>query len=260
MGRGPAPSHDHCRDRRLRPMTTRTARAVFGASLALLCVATAWALPASGDERMDLVGEQVRSDPDPWAREVWPSPGGGAATPEQRPPEQTGPGQERPERAAPGHAQPEEPAPPRPGVPTALYVPAIGVAASVVPTGLADDRSMEVPPVDQAGWYRHGARPGAGAGSPVIAAHVDYDGRPGAFLRLAELELGELVTVVDDTGAVREYRVSERYQVGKGELPTDELFRRGGPPVLTLITCGGGFEEDRRRYTDNIVVRATPVT
>jgi hypothetical protein len=29
--------------------------------------------------------------------------------------------------------------------------------------------------------------------------------------------------------------------------------------VLTLITCGGAFDPDQRRYSDNIVVRATPV-
>ena len=242
-------------------MTTRTARALLAASLALLCVVAAWAIPASGDERVDLLGEEVRSDARPAGGEAWLSPGGGAATAgppaERAQPDQPQPDQPQPDRDGPASTTA---APPAPGVPTALYVPAIGVAAPVVPTGLDADRSMEVPPVDRAGWYRHGARPGAAVGSPVIAAHIDYDGRPGVFLRLAELQLGELVTVVDDAGTVRDYRVSERYQVGKDDLPAEELFRRGGPPVLTLITCGGGFEEDRRRYTDNIVVRATPVT
>jgi hypothetical protein len=53
--------------------------------------------------------------------------------------------------------------------------------------------------------------------------------------------------------------VTERFQVGKAELPVEELFRTGGDPVLTLITCGGAFDPDERRYRDNIVVRAAPL-
>ena len=32
-----------------------------------------------------------------------------------------------------------------------------------------------------------------------------------------------------------------------------------GPETLVLITCGGSFDPDIRRYRDNIVVYAVPV-
>jgi LPXTG-site transpeptidase (sortase) family protein len=245
-------------------MTVRTARALFIASVALLCIVATWAFSASGDERVDLLGDAVRSDTVPGSGgsaigEAWLPLGGRAVGPAGRPqrPAAEAPAVE-PDRAA-GSATTTTAVPPAPGVPTALYIPAIEVAAPVVPTGLEEDRSMEVPPVDQAGWYRHGPLPGGAVGSAVIAAHIDYEGEPGVFRRLAELQVGEQITVADDLGMAHVFEVSERYQVDKGELPAGELFRRGGPPVLTLVTCGGGFERSERRYTDNIVVRATPV-
>ena len=33
-----------------------------------------------------------------------------------------------------------------------------------------------------------------------------------------------------------------------------------GAPRLTLVTCGGEFDYENRRYLSNLVVTATPVT
>jgi len=148
---------------------------------------------------------------------------------------------------------------PEPGLPVRLAVPALGVDAPVVPVGLEDDGTMEIPEADQAGWWWPGARPGSPHGSAVIAAHVDFNDRPGVFLRLGELEVGSEVVVGDDEGGLHRWTVTERFQVGKDDLPVDELFRTTGRPVLTLITCGGAFDRGARDYADNIVVRAVPV-
>jgi DNA-binding transcriptional MerR regulator len=56
--------------------------------------------------------------------------------------------------------------------PVSIEIPAVGVDATVVPVGLLADRTMEVPAVDQAGWYEPGSRPGE-AGPAVIVGHVD---------------------------------------------------------------------------------------
>jgi hypothetical protein len=44
-----------------------------------------------------------------------------------------------------------------------------------------------------------------------------------------------------------------------GDLPA-ELFRTSGAPQLTLITCGGEFDEASESYADNIVVTAVPTS
>lgn len=156
---------------------------------------------------------------------------------------------------------PPEPAAtvPPPGAPTRILIPALGVDDGVIPVGLEEDGAMEVPPAELAGWYRYGITPGSDRGSAVIAAHVDYQDRPGVFLELSRLEVDAEVAVVDEAGVPHVYRVVERWQVAKEQLPIDELFRHDGDHVLTLITCGGAFDQAARSYDDNIVVRAVPV-
>jgi hypothetical protein len=48
--------------------------------------------------------------------------------------------------------------------------------------------------------------------------------------------------------------------IRKQALPLDELFRRDGPPRLTLLTCGGPFLAEYGSYRDNVVVVAELLT
>jgi len=59
-------------------------------------------------------------------------------------------------------------------------------------------------------------------------------------------------------GEVRTFSVTEVARYGKSELPAD-LWARGGPSDLVLITCGGDFNAAAGSYEDNIVAYATPV-
>ncbi|GLY24500.1 class F sortase [Micromonospora sp. NBRC 101691] len=145
--------------------------------------------------------------------------------------------------------------------PTRLRIPAIGVAATVDAVGI-DERTDEfdVPPsVDQVGWYRYGPGLEADAGSIVVAGHVDSatQGR-GAFYRLRELDRGDTVTVTGSDGRERAYRVVAREEYDKTKIPLDRYFARDGSVRLTLITCGGPFDAEARRYRDNIVITAVP--
>ncbi|MEV6690535.1 class F sortase [Micromonospora sp. NPDC051196] len=146
--------------------------------------------------------------------------------------------------------------------PVRLRIPAIDVTARVDPVGV-DKRTGEfdVPPsVDQVGWYRYGPGLTAESGSVVIAGHVDSaeQGR-GAFYRLRELVPGDTLTAIGDDGTERTYRVVAREEYDKTKIPLERYFARDGRPRLTLITCGGPFDAEARRYRDNIVVTAVPV-
>jgi len=146
-----------------------------------------------------------------------------------------------------------------PAFPQRIQIPSLGVDATVAAVGLETDGSMEVPGATEAGWYQYGSLPGATLGSAVIAAHVDYNRRPGVFFDLRKIATGDEVVIVDGAGDVHRYRVQERFQVDKEALPAGELFRTDGAPVLTLITCGGGYDKGTQSYEDNIVVRAVPI-
>jgi hypothetical protein len=147
-------------------------------------------------------------------------------------------------------------APPEMPPPAAISFPSLGSLAPVVPVGIAGDE-LDVPPTaDVVGWYRAGRVPGESEGSAVLAGHVDYDGRRGAFFRLADLRVGDPIEVTDAAGSITSFVVTGSQRYPKAELPTGELFRRDGASTLTLITCGGKFRPAVGSYADNVVVRA----
>jgi len=146
---------------------------------------------------------------------------------------------------------------PRPR-PTALVIPEIDVLRPVRAVGLEDNGELEVPDETEVGWYQYGAAPGD-PGATVLAAHVTWNRSLGPFYRLGEIELGDRVDVVLDDGSTRVYEVVERTIYGKDELPRHRIWRNSGPESLVLITCGGSYNPDIRRYRENIVVYAVPV-
>jgi sortase (surface protein transpeptidase) len=117
-----------------------------------------------------------------------------------------------------------------------------------------------VPPsVDQVGWYRFGPGLDAVSGSVVIAGHVDSaEQGKGAFFRLRALVPGDPITVTGVDGVSHAFRVTQREEWEKSKIPLERYFARDGAVRLTLITCGGPFDQRTRNYRDNIVITATP--
>jgi Sortase domain len=151
------------------------------------------------------------------------------------------------------------PAPEPPAAPAPLRVTVGGVSAPVEPVGVTGSGLMDLPAdVHRVGWYRFGPVPG-GAGSAVIAGHVD-DVRQGlgALAGLRTVEPGTPVEVTDAAGAVTRWTVVSRDLLDKQRLPADALFARSGDPRLVLVTCGGPFDAARGSYRDNVVVVAVP--
>ncbi|MEV0270248.1 class F sortase [Hamadaea sp. NPDC050747] len=145
-------------------------------------------------------------------------------------------------------------------VPVSVRVPAIGVDAAIVATGVAANGSIEVPPLetpDVAGWYRYGPSPGE-AGSAVIVGHVDSrTSGPAVFFRLGELRKGDDVLVDRDDGTTAVFTVDGVRLVPKDEFPAPEVHRVAATALLRLITCGGRFDYATRSYMDNVIVYAT---
>lgn len=143
--------------------------------------------------------------------------------------------------------------------PVGLEIDSIGVSGyPVSDVGLEDDGQLEIPDETEIGWYKYGASAGQ-PGSTVLAAHVNWNGVQGPFARLGSVEPGDEIEVTLDDGTTRDYVVIERTMYGKLELPRERIWRRTGPEELVLITCGGEFNPEIRRFKSNIVVYAVPV-
>jgi hypothetical protein len=164
----------------------------------------------------------------------------------------------RPDRLPEATARPATAEAPPP-VPVRITAPELGMDARIDPVGVEPDGSMTLPDdVDRVGWYRFGPVPGE-PGSAVIAGHVDdVDQGLGVLAPLRGAEVGDELAVTDADGTTTRWRVVARDLIRKRALPLEELFRRDGPPRLTLITCGGPFLAEYLSYRDNVVVVAEP--
>jgi sortase (surface protein transpeptidase) len=139
--------------------------------------------------------------------------------------------------------------------PVRVVIPAIDVDSELVPLGLNDDESMEVPNFGLAGWYEPGPRPGA-PGPAVIAAHVDSVNGPDVFFRLKELGAGDEITVTHADGTDTTFVVRRSEQQLKEDLPVDRIWSDTEEVALRLITCGGNFDPEARSYKSNVIVYA----
>ncbi len=144
-------------------------------------------------------------------------------------------------------------------VPVGIFIRDINLEATVLAVGVDDENRFDVPEADTVGWYKYSSRPGS-VGATVLAAHVDYGGRAGAFYNLRQLRVGDRLAVQMSDGSVVDYAVTNNTVYDKKQLPAGDLFRKEGTPVLQLITCGGVFDPSEQSYEANIVVSAEPLT
>jgi sortase (surface protein transpeptidase) len=169
--------------------------------------------------------------------------------------------------AAPTPAPPPGPPPAAPAEVTAtpplaaarpvrIRIPSIEVDSALVDLGLQADGTLQVPTDGTAaGWFTGSPAPGQ-IGPAVIAAHVDWDHRPGVFFRLRDLGRGDEVDVDRQDGTTARFEVLEVEQYPKDAFPTERVYGDIDHAGLRLITCGGEFDRAARSYRDNVVVYA----
>jgi hypothetical protein len=154
----------------------------------------------------------------------------------------------------------EQLAPARVSPPASVEIAGTEVRGFVVPTAVDATTGELAIPDDPTvvGWYQFGPSPGQ-PGSAVLAGHLDWHRRPGAFHRLGGVALGSIVTIQYADGSSRRFQVVDNTLVPKQSLPVTDVFDRTGLPTLRLITCGGTFDSRTHHYRSNVVVTAVPI-
>jgi LPXTG-site transpeptidase (sortase) family protein len=143
--------------------------------------------------------------------------------------------------------------------PVRVEIPSIGADGPVQPGGVDGTGGLEVPrDAHELVWWKYGPTPG-GAGSAVIAGHLDWKHVLGIFNHLAQTKPGDPVTVTYADGTTRAFVVDSVELVDKPAVSVDGTFSRDGAPVLRLVTCGGEFDFASHHYRSNVVVTAHPV-
>ncbi len=129
-----------------------------------------------------------------------------------------------------GHETDEPPSGSRVAAPVAVSVPAVGIVdVAVVAVGKTPEGAFAVPEFGRAGWYRHGARPGA-PGAAVLAEHVDSTSGPDVFWGLRDVRVGDAVEVRSGDGDLLRFEVEAIEHTDKDELPIERVFAETGHP------------------------------
>jgi sortase (surface protein transpeptidase) len=144
------------------------------------------------------------------------------------------------------------------GPPTRLRIPSIGVDADLGPLHMDRSNQLEAPAdFQKPGWYAEGTPPGD-VGPAVIAGHLDSVHGKAIFYRLPELRTSDVI-LVQRGGKWLTFQVVSTARFAKNKFPTAEVYGPTPDPQLRLITCGGGFDPERKSYRDNVVVFAVAI-
>ncbi|MEX3104122.1 class F sortase [Streptomyces sp. V2] len=142
-------------------------------------------------------------------------------------------------------------------VPERVAIPAIRVAAPVMPVGLDAAGWVDAPPPEDpnlAGWFTGGVSPGE-KGTAVVVGHVDNKLGPAVFYGLGALKKGNKVEVSRKDGKTAVFEIYGIEVFEKKNFPGDRVYASKGAPELRVITCGGGFSK-AHGYAGNVVVFA----
>lgn len=140
--------------------------------------------------------------------------------------------------------------------PVRISIPALGVTSALIGLGLDGAGAMQVPDnADTVGWFTRAPTPGA-LGPAVLAGHVNWKGRDGAFATLDTVTAGDEVVVARADGTAAVFAVTRVQRYPKDRFPTDDVYGPIDHAGLRLITCGGEFDASRHSYRDNVVVFA----
>lgn len=140
--------------------------------------------------------------------------------------------------------------------PALLGIPRLGLLTRVGRLHLAADGTMQAPAEpEDVGWFTGSGAPGA-VGPAVLAGHVTWNGSPAVFHELAGLRRDDKVLIRRKDGRTGVFAVTDVRRFPKAAFPTRAVYGATDHAALRLITCGGRFDADSRRYADNVVVFA----
>jgi sortase (surface protein transpeptidase) len=134
--------------------------------------------------------------------------------------------------------------------PQHITIDSIGVDADVVET-------TDVPSdPDTVGWYSLGPDVGM-PGNAILLGHVDWAGKLRTFGLLHELSPGDVIGITDAQGGEISYIVDWLQLFDADTAPLDTIYAQTGEQQVTLITCGGVFNQSTHSYESRWVARAT---
>ncbi len=140
-----------------------------------------------------------------------------------------------------------------------LVIEKLGVDARIEPVGLDATHAMAAPSsLSTVGWFDRGPSPGE-PGDAVIDGHYGLPNDPAVFRNLHALSAGDLIVVIWPDGRRLTFRVTSSAVIARDARAPAGLFARTGSPRLSLITCGGAWQQDQATYSQRLIITALAV-
>lgn len=148
--------------------------------------------------------------------------------------------------------------PPYDGIPAGvrLKIPSLMIDAPIVAVGLNASGEVEPPDApDTVAWYNLSPIPGT-PGNSILAGHIDWMKSTAVFWELHNIKPGDVVHVSSPGQAEVSYVVEWVELYPFDQAPLDKVFASLYEPALTIITCGGKFDQATHNYSHRLIVRA----
>ena len=134
-------------------------------------------------------------------------------------------------------------------------MPSIGVDAYLQNVGVDQHREVAVPNnIHMGGWFVDSVRPGE-KGLSIIDGHLNGNSQDGIFINLEKVKSGDVYTIEFGDGSKKQFRIKDMRAVDLKEAAS-VLFSQdpGITNQLTLITCGGTYDQQARLYDKRVIV------
>jgi hypothetical protein len=150
--------------------------------------------------------------------------------------------------------------------PIALNIDKFAIAADVEQLNIVDGAMQNPTGPFVVSWYEETAGLGE-IGNVVLAGHVDYwNVGPAVFYDIfwgEQMAEGDLINVTGEDGSVWTYGVQfqQLYHIDEltPEVITELIYPGSKAELVTLITCGGEFDQATSEYNSRVIVRGKRV-
>jgi sortase (surface protein transpeptidase) len=144
-------------------------------------------------------------------------------------------------------------------VPVTIRIPDATVDAEVELNEIVDGVMLDPSGPWVVSWFQETSLLGD-MDNTVMSGHLDYwDVGPAVFYTVGQLQQDAPIYVTGEDGSSYTYAVDWVETYGIDQLTPETISEIVGPTdyrALTLITCGGEFDEERGQYLSRTIVRA----
>jgi LPXTG-site transpeptidase (sortase) family protein len=144
-----------------------------------------------------------------------------------------------------------------PNKPRKIEIPSLNVSGCIQQVGVDENNNIAVPTnIHVAGWFVDSVLPGE-AGVSIIDGHVQGRYEEAIFKQLVNLKAGDQIIIEYGNRDIRTFEVVSNSNHTIEQTASEQFIQlEDVDKQLTLITCGGNYDQALGEFDERIVVRS----